>query len=52
MNLGDSKISNIEGDLIPCLPNGDDTRVPVDIWDRRSWRYQGVQVKSALHLLS
>ena len=50
-NMDKTKMSQTSDRMSTDKPKGDYSRVPIEMWYRRSWIYQGMGVSEALHII-
>ena len=51
LNTGRNKERRMEVELNKYSQKRDDLRIPVEMWDRSSWSYEGERESGALNLL-
>ena len=51
LNAGRNKEGQMEEELKTDAQKGDDLKVPVKIWDRRAWEYEGERERGVLNVL-
>ena len=49
--LDTTKMAHKSDEISTYNPKGDDSRVPIEIWYRRAWTYQGMVVSKALEII-
>ena len=51
VEAGHKKVAHRSDEMVTDKQKGDDSRLPIEIWYRRSWTYQGMVVSEALNII-